>query len=90
MLYVWRDFKNGISIGLACIKRLLNSDPPMGKILVQECYLNGCPHLAIFEIPDAVESDNLVKKKVRCRVQDLGKGVKKYKLDQNGLERSAR
>ena len=61
----------------------------MGKILVQECYLNGCPHLAIFEIPDAVESDNLVKKKVRCRVQDLGKGVKKYKLDQNGLERSA-
>ena len=54
--------KNGISVGLACIKRLLNPDPPMGKIVVQECYLNGCPHLAIFEIPDAVESDNLVKK----------------------------
>ena len=51
----------------------------MGKKVVQECYLNGCPHLAIFEIPDAVESDNLVQEKVRYRVQELGEGVKKYK-----------
>ena len=47
----------------------------MVKIVVQECYLNGCPHLAIFDIPNAVESDNLVKKKVRYHVQELGEGV---------------
>ena len=79
MLYVWRDFKKW---DLSRIGLYLNPDPPMGKILVQECYLNGCPHLAIFEIPDAVESDNFVKKNQRPRARFRG-GCKKVQIRPN-------